>query len=410
MKQFFEEIRKKGQENKFVKEDIIHAITSHNVEQEVQKLVRSDVVIPNKLGNDKTCQGLRHWRLLPNLKNNFLKPARNDEMVKFEDNGGIKILNQVQDDNAIVVQKDAKDKNITTLVPQCPSALMPSLTNLFPYFPISFSPKKLRRFRIKSGMTFIKQPVFTLAEGATHVDLPPTKVKLAFTLAEVLITLGIIGVVAAITIPGLINNYKAKQLRTKYLKAYSTVAQAFKLMQNDDINTNVKDYEGGEFAKVFARYLNAATICSIRAADANNGEKNSPGCYSYKLNTGFNNDGYKYLSKNGFAPDGYFNNGQLMLQDGTLIFFDDCPERENWKGCLVTVDINGFNQKPNRMGVDFFVFEVLDGTLHTLGDQDTSYRFHDDCDLDKPNQGGWTCSTNASSNSDYFKMVVKKIK
>ena len=297
-----------------------------------QAEVRSDVVIPNKLDNGETCQGLRHWRLFSNLKNNFSKPVRND--------------------------MDNKNRL------DCFALML-----------------KLVRLRMT-----------------------------AFTLAETLITLGIIGVVAAITIPGLINNYKAKQLRTKYLKAYSTVAQAFKLMQNDDINTNIKDYEGGSFAKIFARYLSAATVCSIRAYDKDNGEKNSPGCYSYKLGTGFNNDGYKYLSKNGFANDGTFNNGQLMLQDGTLIFFDDCPERENWKGCLVTVDINGFNQKPNRMGVDFFVFEVLDGTLHTLGDQDTSYRFHNDCDLDKPNQGGWTCSTNASSNSDYFKMVVKKIK
>ncbi len=358
MKQFFEEIRKKGQGNKFVKEDIIHVITRTNRaecgavcqndrlsaghiwqtrshvygEVKCQAEVRSDVVIHNKLGNSNTCQGLLRRFVHKNTNNNEISP-----------------------------HNDMINKNVKTL---------------FPYFPISFFPKK----------------------------------KVAFTLAETLITLGIIGVVAAITIPGLINNYKAKQLRTKYLKAYSTVAQAFKLMQNDDINTNIKDYEGGKFAKVFARYLSAATVCSIKAYDRDNGEKNSPGCYSYKLNTEFNNDGYKYLSKNGFAPDGYFNNGQLMLQDGTLIFFDDCPERENWKGCLVTVDINGFNQKPNRMGVDFFVFEVLDGTLHTLGDQDTSYRFHDDCDLDKPNQGGWTCSTNASSNSDYFKMVVKKIK
>lgn len=40
----------------------------------------------------------------------------------------------------------------------------------------------------------------------------------AFTLAEVLITLGIIGVVAAMTIPNLISNYKAKRLRTQFLK------------------------------------------------------------------------------------------------------------------------------------------------------------------------------------------------
>ncbi len=39
----------------------------------------------------------------------------------------------------------------------------------------------------------------------------------AFTLAETLITLGIIGVVAAITIPGLIYNYKAHRLQSQFL-------------------------------------------------------------------------------------------------------------------------------------------------------------------------------------------------
>ena len=55
-----------------------HVITRKNIEQEMQKLVRSDVVIPNKLGNGETCRGLRHWRLLPNLNNNPSKPVRND--------------------------------------------------------------------------------------------------------------------------------------------------------------------------------------------------------------------------------------------------------------------------------------------------------------------------------------------
>ena len=61
------------------------------------------------------------------------------------------------------------------------------------------------------------------------------KGKLAFTLAEVLITLGIIGVVAALTIPNLINNYKAKRLHTQFLKSYSTVQQVFKQMEADDV-------------------------------------------------------------------------------------------------------------------------------------------------------------------------------
>ena len=45
---------------------------------------------------------------------------------------------------------------------------------------------------------------FTLAEGATHVARWNNSRKIAFTLAEVLITLGIIGIVAAMTMPVLI--------------------------------------------------------------------------------------------------------------------------------------------------------------------------------------------------------------
>ena len=56
----------------------------------------------------------------------------------------------------------------------------------------------------------------------------------AFTLAEVLITLGIIGVVAAITLPTLIQNYKKKAYATRAHKAYAEVLQAIKLSENDN--------------------------------------------------------------------------------------------------------------------------------------------------------------------------------
>ena len=52
---------------------------------------------------------------------------------------------------------------------------------------------------------------FTLAEGATHIVNLDNSRKIAFTLAEVLITLGIIGVIAAMTLPSLITNYQEKQ-------------------------------------------------------------------------------------------------------------------------------------------------------------------------------------------------------
>ena len=74
---------------------------------------------------------------------------------------------------------------------------------------------------------------FALTGGAKHIGLPPTKVKFAFTLAEVLITLGIIGIVAAMTIPGLISNYQKKQTVTKLQKAISILNQAYKLSFDD---------------------------------------------------------------------------------------------------------------------------------------------------------------------------------
>ena len=88
------------------------------------------------------------------------------------------------------------------------------------------------------------------------------KLSIAFTLAEVLITLGIIGVVAAITIPGLINNYKAARLRSQFLKSYSTVQQVFRQMENDDeVSTDPSDYAQHTFYKTFMTYLSGTTDC-----------------------------------------------------------------------------------------------------------------------------------------------------
>ena len=54
------------------------------------------------------------------------------------------------------------------------------------------------------------QRAFTLAEGASHGDILDGSCKAAFTLAEVLITLGIIGIVAALTLPAFISNVQGR--------------------------------------------------------------------------------------------------------------------------------------------------------------------------------------------------------
>ena len=63
--------------------------------------------------------------------------------------------------------------------------------------------------------------------------------RAAFTLAEVLITLGIIGVVAAMTLPALIQNYQKGVALTRFKKAYSVMAQALTRAQADYGDTNL---------------------------------------------------------------------------------------------------------------------------------------------------------------------------
>ena len=104
--------------------------------------------------------------------------------------------------------------------------------------------------------TNIQETLRILKEGATHVDIyinsltlwgdgarsagketkrnqiiHSKKTKAAFTLAEVLITLGIIGVVAALTLPNLIANYQHKVLAARAKKAYSSITQAIKMAE-----------------------------------------------------------------------------------------------------------------------------------------------------------------------------------
>ena len=71
--------------------------------------------------------------------------------------------------------------------------------------------------------------------------LPEVEGKCAFTLAEVLITLGIIGVVAAITLPSVINDFRQKQLHTAFLRSSSMIQNALNQTANEYGYTNYKE-------------------------------------------------------------------------------------------------------------------------------------------------------------------------
>ena len=78
----------------------------------------------------------------------------------------------------------------------------------------------------------IRRAAFNLVKGNTHVAHFDKIRRVAFTLAEVLITLGIIGVVAALTIPTLMANHRKQVVVTRMQKFYTTFNQAIMLAEN----------------------------------------------------------------------------------------------------------------------------------------------------------------------------------
>ena len=84
--------------------------------------------------------------------------------------------------------------------------------------------------------------------------------KFAFTLAKVLITLGIIGVVAAMTIPSLMTKFSKKRTETQLLKFYSMMNQTLRMSvaENGDPDgwiTAQKNYTYEETVEYLQTYI-----------------------------------------------------------------------------------------------------------------------------------------------------------
>lgn len=233
---------------------------------------------------------------------------------------------------------------------------------------------------------------FNLAECVMHIDLQ------GFTLAEVLITLGIIGVVAAITIPNLMVAYKAKKMRSQFLKSYSVIQQAFRQMEVDDVSTDISTYSGkmGSFYDVFKTRFKGAHWCGYY----NNTSATLP-CAKGPIYKTLN--GHRILSLN------LFDDGQFVLPDGTLVIIENPNGGDRvW----IFVDLNGYRNSPNRLGYDLFVFQFVDNELRTMGDLKTTYNDMDKyCNLKSSEaMNGIACAQKAKENSDYFEWVIKNIK
>jgi prepilin-type N-terminal cleavage/methylation domain-containing protein len=153
-----------------------------------------------------------------------------------------------------------------------------------------------------------------------------SSIRLAFTLAEVLITLTIIGVVAALTIPSLINNYQEKALLTQFQETYTSLQQAY-------IMASAEDGTADTWADTAAVYTNLKPYLKlIQDCPAT--------CHT----------AYPAPPKN-LVDDNttwWYDYYHVMLANGATLKF---VSGAGYRGAIV--DTNG-NKSPNRIGYDVF--------------------------------------------------------
>ena len=193
--------------------------------------------------------------------------------------------------------------------------------------------------------------------------------KKAFTLAEVLITLGIIGVVAALVMPSLISNYKKQETVSRLKKGYNTLSNALRLSEvdNGDYETwdiasdiGVQNY----FDKYWKPYLKTAQLCTTTNR------------------CGYSSDQYSWRYRNSNT------NNMLALDNtyGTSFKFMDgifvCVRAfsgSSVSSSLIFIDINGA-KGPNVLGTDVFQFNRIspNGVVPNGYDQTDAY-VNDNC-------------------------------
>lgn len=202
---------------------------------------------------------------------------------------------------------------------------------------------------------------------------PPAKVAwdkglIGFTLAEILITIGIIGVVAALTIPSLINNYRRNELRTRFKKASSTIEQA---VLSTAVEFGMENYllPGKKYIanmgtipvndrnimnNYFLSQLKIVNTLSVMSPSKLNSIKIYRKDGSYYTN-------YPYMASQSYKV--------YILQDGASVSLIDFQVHHSSDGIKVKFDSNGPFKGPNRIGYDLFIY-------------DTGYWCHNICSTD----------------------------
>ncbi len=197
-----------------------------------------------------------------------------------------------------------------------------------------------------------------------------------FTLAEVLITLGIIGVVAALTLPSVINNYRKQELITRLKKSYTVINQSIKLAEVDNGEFenwySVDELGRTEYVnRYIKKYFNILKECdtyqSCGYPRANYKALNGS---TYRYGTVWKDNGITFAVSDG-----------SIYQFRTRVQTEDAGN-EGVYGALVFVDING-SKEPNMLGKDVFMFKRQNAVIRPFGSELSYNEIDANCKKDK---------------------------
>ena len=173
-------------------------------------------------------------------------------------------------------------------------------------------------------------------------------------MAEVLITLGVIGIVAALTIPNAMKNWQAHAYKQGAKEAYSKVSQIIQQIKMDNGGEWPYSFPDNRFsAATFRSYLKSSKSCS------------SGGTKDCGVPQSVSSEVYKTLSGIG-GTTFIMDDDQFITNDGVFYGLNN-----DSTGDFITVDVNGYYKKPNVFGEDVFMFQIKNGVLIPMGRNDS---------------------------------------
>lgn len=211
-----------------------------------------------------------------------------------------------------------------------------------------------------------------------------------------MITLGIIGVVAALTLPALIQNTQKKELEAGLKKGASEIAQALNMYQAENGEPIASDVEYHALKSEIIKYFNVLEDCGLGHVDADSA------CIKNYNDADTNSKTYMNFNGTNSLNLVFFDDGQFVLTDGALILIEN-----NAGNVYVSIDVNGYNKRPNRLGQDLFMFQLdANGKLIPMGAEGTTYYNANDAYCSKSSNSdinGAGCTYKALSDPTFWK-------